>query len=229
VPDRPQHLSLYAEACLEALAARAPHDTISLGGALGLAHYFEFRQTHDLDAWWVDTATEQQRSEIIDIVEKALRRFGEVRTRRWGDVVSVELRLDGRAVFSFQVARRSALLAEPTASPWPGVRLDSFEDLVASKMVALVERGAPRDFLDIFTLCRHARSTVAQCWRLWGEREAKAGRDPDRDRATLAVRTHLARIEQVRPLSGISDPAEREAAADLRRWYVEEFIGGLPD
>jgi predicted nucleotidyltransferase component of viral defense system len=30
--------------------------------------------------------------------------------------------------------------------------IDSFGDLVASKMVALVERGAPRDFFDIFTL-----------------------------------------------------------------------------
>jgi len=56
-------------------------------------------------------------------------------------------------IFSFQIARRSAQLHPSTTSPWEGVLLDSFEDLVANKMIDLVERGAPRDFLDINRLC----------------------------------------------------------------------------
>jgi len=31
-------------------------------------------------------------------------------------------------------------------------------------MVALIERGAPRDFLDIFTLCQAELFDIAECW-----------------------------------------------------------------
>jgi predicted nucleotidyltransferase component of viral defense system len=72
----------------------------------------------------------------------------------WGDVVSVELELGGKTVFSFQIAERSAQLEEPVEGVWPGgLGLDSFDELIASKMSALVERGAPRDFRDIYSVC----------------------------------------------------------------------------
>ncbi|GAB4484796.1 MAG: hypothetical protein Fur0016_15740 [Anaerolineales bacterium] len=44
-----------------------------------------------------------------------------------------------------------------------GIALDSLPDLIAAKMNALVERGAPRDFLDIFTLCRQNIAEPAEC------------------------------------------------------------------
>ena len=51
----------------------------------------------------------------------------------------------------FQIAERSAELEASVTGVWPGgIGIDSFKDLVASKMVALVERGAPRDFLDVY-------------------------------------------------------------------------------
>jgi len=34
-------------------------------------------------------------------------------------------------------------------------------------MVALVERGAPRDFLDIYTVCQAGLVTLEECWELW--------------------------------------------------------------
>ena len=47
-------------------------------------------------------------------------------------------------MFSFQIAARSAQIAQPLSAPWPGgLLLDTPDDLVAAKMVALVERGAP--------------------------------------------------------------------------------------
>jgi predicted nucleotidyltransferase component of viral defense system len=100
-------------------------------------------------------------------LKKTLSAFGTVRIRSWGDVDSVELQQDGRTVFSFQVARRSAHLEEPISAGWIEVPLDSLADLVSSKMVALVERGAPRDFLDIYTLCQAGLLSVADCWALW--------------------------------------------------------------
>jgi hypothetical protein len=44
----------------------------------------------------------------------------------------------GHKVFSFQIAQRSAQLEPSKPAPWIDVPLDSFPDLVASKMVALV-------------------------------------------------------------------------------------------
>jgi predicted nucleotidyltransferase component of viral defense system len=85
-------------------------------------------------------------------------------------VDSIELDQQGKTVFSFQIARRSAHLEEPVSAGWIDVPLDSLTDLVASKMVALVERGAPRDLLDIYTLCHSGLYQVAECWDLWRKR-----------------------------------------------------------
>ncbi len=228
-PRRPKQISEYAQASLNALASTGHGKWISLGGAFGLAHYLEYRGTHDVDAWWLESATNDARQQVVHTLENALRPFGQVRTRSWGDVVSVELVREGKAVFSFQIARRSAQLAESLPSSWPGIRIDNFDDLVASKMVALVERGAPRDLLDIFTLCQRGLIDVSHCWNLWDKRQRLAGEDADRHRAELAIRTHLERIELARPLDEINNSKERAAAERLRNWFKKEFIRGSGD
>lgn len=141
-PRRPTHMPEYAEACLQALAAKRLGEKMSLGGAFGLLHYLDYRPTHDVDAWWVPSATVEDRRRVVRVVEATLQPFGQVKTRGWGDVVSIELMRQGKTVFSFQIARRSAQLEPSTPAPWTNVLLDSFPDLVAGKMVALVERGA---------------------------------------------------------------------------------------
>lgn len=226
---RPQQISPYAEACLQALADSGLGERISLGGAFGLLHYLDYRPTHDIDAWWAMPLTTGEQEQVLGIVESALAPFGEVSRRLWGDVVSIELRQEGKTVFGFQIARRSAQLAPATASPWAGVRLDSFADLIAAKMVALVERGAPRDFRDIYTLCQSNLVTPAQCWQWWRERQRLAGSDDRSSRARLAVETHLARIARHRPLEQIEDPSRREAAERLRTWFQTEFLDALVD
>jgi hypothetical protein len=127
-------------------------------------------------------------------------------------VTGVELQQGGKTVFSFQIAQRSALLEPPARAPWIDVLLDSFSDLLASKMVALVERGAPRDFRDIHALCRADLTTPQECWSLWRRRQRLTAGDTDSDRARLAVQTHLARIVQHRPLEEISEPRQRGGA-----------------
>lgn len=229
-PRRPANLNDHTQACLNALAGTSFGGRLSLGGAFGLAHYFEYRTTHDIDAWWVEPVTDEEQRKVVRILEEALRPFGQVRTRSWGDVVSVELSQQNKTVFSFQIARRSAQLHEPLPAPWPGgIKVDTFDDLVASKMTALVERGAPRDFLDIYALCQHGLCDVDRCWRLWQERQFKSGEEADMHRALLAIRTHLARIEQTRPLAGISDAGQRAAAERLRTWFIEEFLHDILD
>lgn len=224
---RPSQLSVYAEKTLQVLAEEGLGHKISLGGALGLQHYLEYRWTHDVDAWWVPSATAEDRERVIQTIESTLRSWGEVRTRRWGEVVSVELRVEGKAVFSFQIASRSAQLEPSGKVPWTDVSLDSLTDLIASKMVALVERGAPRDFRDIHAVCAARLTTASECWRLWRLRQEQTGSDDDPHRARLAVETHLARIAQHRPLESIAAPSQREEAERVRTWFTKEFLNAL--
>jgi len=228
-PHRPAHMPDYATTCLQALAEAGLGDRISIGGALGLMHYLDYRSTHDVDAWWVQSSTTQEQERVVGAIEAALQPFGQVRRRTWADVVSIELVSGNQTIFSFQIAQRSAQLQPPAPAPWTTVLLDSFPDLVASKMVALVERGAPRDFRDIYTLCQAGLTTSVQCWRLWRERQQLASSDVDLARAHLAVQTHLARIALHRPLDKITDPMEQAAAERVRTWFVKEFLNVLLD
>jgi hypothetical protein len=228
-PERPKNISPHALACLEALARTGLGRYVSLGGAFALAHYVEYRETKDVDAWWSDDAGPEDRERVLGAVEATLRPFGEVRRRAWGEVASVDLAVEGRTIFEFQVARRSARLATPHRSSWPPIALDALDDLLASKMVALVERGAPRDFRDLFTVCDRGLADPERCWVLWETRQRLAREDDDRRRAALAVRTHLARLELARPIDAIMGHGEREAARRVRAWFAEEVLRGLPD
>jgi len=222
----PPDASPHALLCLEAIAAAGLGSSISIGGAFGLSQYLSYRSTKDVDAWWTETATPEIRSRLIAAVEAALRTAGSVTTRSWGDVTSVELLREGRTAFSFQVAARSALLRSPQAGPWPGgILLDSLDDLVASKMVALVERGTPRDFRDIHALCQASLVDPAGCWRLWEARQKAAGESVDPRRARLAIRSHLARIEAIRPLADIASKDQRTSAEQVRSWFKRELLG----
>ncbi len=223
-PGKPAHLPDHTEACLQALVDRDLAGRIVLGGALGLLHYLDYRPTKDVDAWWSPEVGAEEQRRVVHAIETALRASGSVRTRAWGDVVSIELHDGNRAVFSFQIARRSALLEPPVTAPWIDVPLDSLVDLVAGKMTALVERGAPRDFRDVHALCQAGLVDVETCWALWEKREGMAGSDTDRERARLAIETHLMRIAQHRPSAAITDMEQRAEADQVRTWFREVFL-----
>ncbi len=222
-PKQPAHLSPYARACLDALVKADFAKHISLGGAFGLFHYLDYRSTHDVDAWWSDATTERQRQAVVSALEIALSEFGSVSVRSWGDVASVELIRDNKAVFSFQIAARSSRIQESISAGWIDVPLDSLPDLVASKMVALVERGAPRDFLDIYSLCKARLLNADECWELWRQRQELSGNDKDASRARLAIETHLERIGLHRPLENIADADQREQAHQVRGMVCQRF------
>ena len=229
MPRRPTNIPAYAETCLQALVASGLNDKISLGGAFGLLHYLDYRATHDVDAWWDASATRQEKDQVIAAIERALNAYGQVQKRAWGDVVSVELVQANKTAFSFQIAQRSAQLQPSRSATWIDVALDSFPDLLAGKMVALIERGAPRDFRDIFALCNAGLTTPRKCWNVWRQRQKLAGSDSDTRRAQLAIETHLARIALHRPLDTIPDPGQREEAEQVRAWFRGECLDALVD
>jgi hypothetical protein len=228
-PHRPTNIPAYAEACLQALIAHKVNDKISLGGAFGLLHYLDYRATHDVDAWWDAFATTDDKDRVVEVIEAALSRHGQVQRRAWGDVVSIELAQEDKVVFSFQIAQRSAQLQPSVSASWIDVALDSFPDLVAGKMAALVERGAPRDLRDIYALCHAGLTTPQECWQVWRQRQHLVGSDTDSHRARLAIETHLARIAVHRPLDEIPDPHQRGEAEQVRTWFTQEFLNALVD
>ncbi len=61
------------------------------------------------------------------------------------------------------------------------------------------------------------------------ERQKQAGGDTSRDRARLAIETHLTRIVRYRPLDTIADPGEQKIAAHARAWYRKELLDALMD
>lgn len=90
-PTRPTHLPAYAELCLSALAEHQFGDKISLGDAFALLHYLDYRSTYDVDAWWQQETTTQERQQVIAVLEATLAQYGQVRRRSFGDVTSLEL------------------------------------------------------------------------------------------------------------------------------------------
>ena len=86
-------------------------------------------------------------------------------------------------------------------------------------MNALVNRGAPRDFIDIFNLCHRGGLTADDCWKVW---QAK---NPGRplEQGVAAARTRLQEIESRRPLESIGDDAQRTASRELREWVAVSF------
>ena len=217
---RPVHLDPRAERILSLLVAKPEAAEIVLGGYFALQHYADYRHTHDIDAWWksrANPATEQA-------IREAMHRLaddegGALQERRFGETVSFELVRGGKRVFSFQIAVRSLGLEEPVASAWPPVLIETLADNLASKMNALVDRGAPRDFTDIKHVVDEGLVTVPGIWDLWHRKNP----DEPLDAAKQKVLLHLAALEGRRPLGSIRDEAERERAEATRAWCKREF------
>ena len=81
--------------------------------------------------------------------------------------------------------------------------------------------------VDIPALCKAGLITHDACWWLWQQRQSLAGSDGDQVRAQLAVVTHLARIEQHRPLHEIANAQAHTAAQEVRHWFRYAFLGSL--
>jgi hypothetical protein len=111
-------------------------------------------------------------------------------------------------------------LNPPQLSPWPPILIETLRDNLASKMNALVNRGAPRDLLDIRMAVHSGLVSRDECWELWslknpGQRVAHA-------KAKALI--HLENLEQRRPLSQIENPSERTQSQAVREWFRREFL-----
>lgn len=222
-PRKPATMPSYAEEVLTKLGEHPESAEIVLGGHLALKHYLDFRQTHDIDAWWRGARSPQAEGNIRSVMADVAAHHGfQLAERTFAEVSSFEFLAQDRKVFSFQIAPRSLYLSEPVLSPWPPLLLETLEDNIASKMNALVNRGAPRDFLDIQRAVEQGLLSPERCWALWQQR------NPEETIATgqQKILLHLAALETRRPLEQIQDPKEREQALQTRTWFRTRFLRG---
>jgi len=111
-------------------------------------------------------------------------------------------------LFRRRLNSRSQKLGRGAITPWT--------------MNALVNRGAPRDFLDIKHVCDEGLVTKELCWELWTRK------NPDGviESAKQNLLLHLKHLEARRPLEQISDLREKESAHAVREWYRTNFLKG---
>jgi hypothetical protein len=221
LPRRPLTLSPLAEAILEALSAEPLTANIILGGGVALKHYDDFRQTQDIDAWWKAVRDESILEQVKETLERVARANGYAFARRqFGATDSFEFLQEGKKAFSFQIALRDVPLDEPLPSAWPPILIETLRDNVGSKMNALVMRGAPRDFVDIYRVVEDGLIGEGGPWLLWKEKNPAS----DVNIAKGQVLSHLTRLESRRPLEKMTSESERQSAERLRRWFREGFL-----
>jgi hypothetical protein len=98
--------------------------------------------------------------------------------------------------------------------------IETLRDNVGAKMNALVDRGAPRDFVDIERVVTSGLVSSSQCWGLWSEKNSGAPIEAARQK----VMFHLAALESRRPLESIADTHERQETQKRRAWFKNEFL-----
>jgi hypothetical protein len=219
--QKPAGIDPLADKILQRLSGVSEASHIVLGGYLALQHHLDYRKTHDIDAWWRGRASAAAEAAIRHAMQQVAHEEGaELRERRFGETVSFELVRGDEKHFAFQIAVRSVTLEEPVLSAWPPILIETLADTVGSKMNALVDRGAPRDFVDIKAVVDNGLIHSSECWKLWSRKNP----GQDLDAAKQKVLLHLTALEMRRPLESIADPAERKQAQEARRWFREMFL-----
>jgi len=224
-PKTPDNLHPLSRELLESLVGHSEAAEIVIGGGVALSHYLQYRDTVDLDAWW----RAEPRADALVFLERTMQmiaaRHGlDYRRRSWGETESLELLQGTQKQFSFQISRRTLALDDAIPSAWQPVWLETLRDNVASKMTALVQRGAPRDFLDIYQLCTRNVLSMAECWSCFIAKNTGV----TVDEAKRKIIARLAMIETTRPLETIASGVAREQATLLRDWYRHVFTKTTP-
>lgn len=212
LPKRPASIDPRAASLLDWKGAQPWASKIVLGGAFALEHYLNYRDTHDCDAWWNEGTDPVERAAILEEIH-------ELRRRAWNEVASLDLVRGTNKLFSFQISVRTTRLADYLASPFGDVAIESLEENVASKMSALVGRGAPRDFRDIYQVAHELGWSREQLWAWWGRKNPAY----DAAEARTLVRTHLAGIVARRPLDKVPAP-QRGETQSVRAWFLGYFL-----
>jgi predicted nucleotidyltransferase component of viral defense system len=231
VPQPPTDVDPLASELLKRLRRHPEARFLVLGGHFALKCYLDYRPTHDLDGWWSRGLSSSERHDARSVIRQVATEVANehglsIVERSWGDTEALDFQRptpnSPQTVFSVQIAERTVELDPPITSPWPPIPIETLRDNLASKMNALVARGAPRDFRDVYEVVRADLATITECWELWQAKNA----DLRVDLAKAQVVKHLESIALRRPLGQLGDRERAEAQA-LRQWVLNDLVSGL--
>lgn len=227
-PSRPKEIDPIADEMLAAFEGHPEAGSFVLAGYFALKHYLDYRPTRDVDAWWSMESLPPERAAAVELAKKTLQRIVDDRglelvDRSWKAVTSLEVEQltaeqKKETIFSFQVAERDIQLEEPVQSSWPPLKLETLRENLASKMTALVKRGAPRDFVDIRMVVQSGIATVDQVWDLWQQRNPGV----DMNFAKAHVVRSLSQIELRVPIDSVPEH-DRARISEARAWIRNEL------
>jgi len=216
---------------LERLKAQPWAANLVVGGYVALAAHLPqgpTRRTRDIDAWWRRGTTQSERDDVISGLKTVFQAIADAHglrfVHRQSGIESFQLHsaTDRKALFSFQIGERTIELQDPIRSTrFDPMTLETLDDNLASKMNALVIRGAPRDFMDIYEASHMQQvCTTDALWDLWANKNPGASVDGARNQALR----HLESIELRRPLTAVRDEQERRRVAAIRNWSREDLL-----
>jgi hypothetical protein len=136
-------LTRHQRSILATLVKNGKLEKFHLGGGAGLAYHLGHRRTHDLD-FFTDKALDA--SEIIEALSKRSR----VRVVRQAEH-TLTLRVGGARVSFF--VHRWKPVHKPSIMT-AGIKVANMADIAAMKLTALAGRGARKDFIDLYLVCR---------------------------------------------------------------------------
>lgn len=124
-----------------------------------------------------------------------------------------------KTVFSFQIATRDMPLDAALPSAWEPLLIETLRDNIGSKMNALVNRGAPRDFVDIHELIQSGVCTIEDCWELWHMKNRSSSVSDAKDKVLHKISELEARVALEKVAAEV-----RAAAAQRRAFFKEQFV-----
>lgn len=177
------------------------------GGTALAAFHLGHRFSDDLDLFT---------SETIDAL--FLHAFSEILKKAIGSTSVHYQHLYDRNIFTFLLPI-GELKIEFTKYPFPqfenpvnenGIRVDSFRDIAANKLAALLDRFDPKDFVDIYFILQ--KTSLENVWH-----DAEQKFDMKIDPVFLG--SELAKVRRVNGLPRMLKPLDKE---ELRRFFTEE-------
>lgn len=205
-------LSPLAVKLLDSLGASLASEALEIGGGIALWHYSPHRQTNDIDLWWSEASDLAAEAIERSVVEVAGAEGLDWMERVQQGYPSWDLKSNGKTVFAIQVAVKRVQIYAPVASRWGHLKLETLAENVANKMCALVQRAAPRDFVDIATLLKGSAISPQECWRLWQLKNPQG----ELKQAKVHLLKGLGGLTARRPIDSIQDLEERIRASETR-------------
>lgn len=214
-------LSKIQSTIIKALAQSPMRDRFYwTGGTLLAEKYLQHRHSYDVDLF---TDTPFRYEEVLPLVQEVKKRvkLKSVEERKVSDRWEFFLHNHREVRFEFVHYQFPPLKSR---KKWQGVFIDSLDDLAANKTMALVERHAPKDAVDIYFLMKKKKFTLTRLLALAGK---KFGLQMHEDTLLSEALRAAKQLSEIRPMlhgTARQQEATLKAIQDYFRNISADFL-----